>query len=282
MAFGISIPSLRFLALAAPALLLAGAAAAQESDNAALGISATPDAEPGQRLSIVVGGGAAVIPVYEGAKTFKAAPFPLIDINGLADGRIFISSLRGIGVNVIEWGDLRAGVAVGYHGGRSSHDSDQLRGLSDISGGVSATGFVSYSLKPIAFELKAQNIFGAAPGTEVTAGATWSVSPLAGMKLSIGPQVTWADRRYDRSYFGVTDDQAAAAVAAGNPLHPYSPGSGLKNVGLTATVLYQLTDHWGLAANAGLSELVSDAARDSPLTQRDLQPSAFVGLTYRF
>jgi outer membrane scaffolding protein for murein synthesis (MipA/OmpV family) len=37
-----------------------------------------------------------------------------------------------------------------------------------------------------------------------------------------------------------------------------------------------------LAAHAGLGELVGSAARHSPLTERDLQPSAFLGLTYRF
>ena len=277
----VSFSPLRLLALAAPALL-ALPAAAQDADNATLGISATPDAEPNKGISITVGGGAGVVPVYEGSKQMRAVPFPLIDIRGLADDRIFISSLRGIGVNVIDWGNLRAGLAIGYHGGRSSGDSDKLRGLSDISGGAVASGFVTYALKPFAFELKGQNIFGPAPGAEITAGATWSFSPLAGMKISVGPETTWADRRYDRSYFGVTDDQAIAATASGNPLHAYSPGAGLKDAGLSATLLYQITDHWGLAAHAGVTELVGEAARHSPLTERDIQPSAFVGFTYRF
>ena len=281
MVSGTLFSSLRLLALAAPVLLCLPAAA-QDPDNATLGISATPDAEPNKGVSVTLGGGAGVTPAYEGSKNFKAVPFPLIDIRGLADDRIFISSLRGIGVNVIDWGNLRAGVAIGYHAGRSSDDSDKLRGLSDISGGATATAFLSYTLKPFAFELKGQNIFGPEPGTEVTAGATWSFSPLAGMKISIGPETTWADRRYDRSYFGVTDDQAIAATAAGNPLHPYSPGSGLKDAGLSTTLLYQISGHWGLAAHAGVAELVGDAARRSPLTERDIQPSAFLGLTYKF
>ena len=281
MVRGVRLSSLYPLLLAAPALL-GFAAEAQDPEDVAAWTAATSDAERHRDVSVLLGAGAAVVPAYEGAKQFKAAPFPLIDIRGLADDRIFISSLRGIGVNVVDWGDLRAGFAIGYHGGRSSSDSERLRGLSDISGGVAASGFVTYSLKPVVFELKAQNIFGPAPGTEVTAGATWSFSPLAGLRISIGPEATWADRRYDRSYFGVTTDQAAAANAAGNPLSPYSPGAGLKDVGLSTTLLYQITGHWGLAAHAGIGELVGSAARHSPLTERDLQPSAFLGLTYRF
>jgi len=254
----------RFLLLAVPALL-ATSAAAEDKD-----------------ISITLGAGAGVMPAYEGSKQFKAMPFPLIDIRGLADDRIFISTQRGIGVNLLNWDDLHAGVAVNFRGGRSSHDDDRLRGLPGLSAAIAATGFVTYSLKPFTFELDGETIFGPAPGTEVTAKATWSFSPLARMKVSIGPETTWADRRYDRSYFGVSDDQAIAAAAAGNPLHPYSPGSGLKDVGLSTTVAYQITDHWGIAAHAGVTELVGAAARHSPLTERDLQPSAFLGLTYRF
>jgi len=255
---------LRFLLLATPALL-ATKAAAEDND-----------------VSIMLGAGAGVVPAYEGSKQFKAVPLPLIDIRGLADDRLFVSTLRGIGVTVLNWGDLRAGVAVNVHGGRSSHDDDRLRGLPGLSTAIAASGFVTYSLKPFTFELNGQNIFGPAPGTEVTAKASWSFSPFERLKVSIGPEATWADRRYDRSYFGVTDDQAIAATAAGNPLHPYSPGSGLKDVGLSTTAAYQITDHWGVMACAGVTELVGNAARHSPLTERDTQPSAFLGLTYRF
>jgi len=258
--------SLRFSLLAVPALLATNAAA-QEADK---------------DITVTLGAGAGVVPAYEGSKQFKAVPFPLIDIRGLADDRIFVSSQHGIGVNLLTLGDLRAGVAVSFHGGRSSHDDDRLRGLSDLSAAPVALGFITYSLKPFTFELKGENIFGPAPGTEVTASTAWSFSPFSRMKVSIGPEVTWADRRYDRSYFGVTDDQAIAAAAAGNPLHPYSPGSGLKDVGLSTTVAYQITDHWGVMAHAGVAELVGNAARHSPLTERDAQPSAFLGLTYRF
>lgn len=266
-------------------LLLGPGALAQTAgpvDNSTLGVSSTPDAEPSEALSIIVGAGPDVAPAYEGAKTFKVAPFPLVDIRGLLDDRVFISSLRGIGVNVVDLGPFRAGVAVNYQGGRTSSDSDKLRGLPDLSGGAAVSGFMTYSIKPMAFEIKAQNIFGPNPGTEVTAGANVSFSPLAGLRISAGPAVTWADSRYDKSYFGVTSYEAASATAAGNPLRAYSPGAGIKDVGLSATALYQLTDHWGLAGHVGLTELVGNAVRDSPLTQRNFQPSLAFGLTYKF
>lgn len=233
-------------------------------------------------LSITVGGGAAATPAYEGSKNFIATPLPLIDIGGLLDDRLFISTTRGIGFNVIDWDGLRAGVSVGFHQGRSSDDSPRLRGLSDISAAPTGDAFLSYSVNPLTFEVRGLRVLGPEPGTEVIAGATYSFSPTDRLKLSFGPQAIWADRRYDRSYFGVTPDQAQQATAAGNPLQPYSPGSGLKQAGLTATALYRFNAHWGLVARLDLEELTSPAARNSPLTQRDFQPSAGLGLTYRF
>ena len=67
-------------------------------------------------------------------------------------------------------------------GGRSSSDSDKLRGLSDISGGAVATGFLTYSLKPLAFELKGQNIFGSptiGDWLPMPASPNWSATPRA-------------------------------------------------------------------------------------------------------
>lgn len=233
-------------------------------------------------VSITAGGGIGAIPAYEGSKNFIATPLPLIDIGGLLDDRLFISTTRGIGFNAIDWGGLRAGVSVGFHQGRSSDDSPRLRGLSDISMAPTGGAFVSYTLKPVTFEVRGLRVFGPEPGTEIVAGATYSFSPTDRLKLSFGPQVTWADRRYDRSYFGVTSDQALQATAAGNPMQPYSPGSGLKQAGLNANALYRFNAHWGLVARLDLEELTSPAARNSPLTQRDFQPSAGLGLTYRF
>jgi len=203
MVSGTMFSSLRLLALATP-VLLALPAAAQDPDNATLGIGATPDAEPNQGISVMVGGGAGVVPTYEGSKQFKAVPLPLIDIRGLADDRIFISSLRGIGVNVIDWGDLRAGVAIGYHGGRAVEQRQRQ-----------------------------------------------------------APRPVRHQRR--RRCHGLPDLFAETArLRAERAEH------------------LRITDHWGLAAHAGLTELVGDTARHSPLTERDIQPSAFLGLTYRF
>src|SRR6266404_6112435 len=138
-------------------------------DAEAISLSDTPDAEPsvGGKTSIVVGLAAREAPVYDGSKKSKVSPFPYIDVHGLFHDRVFISDIRGLGVNVVDLGAFRAGMSFKYGEGRTSSDSPRLRGLPDIKAAAAVSGFMTYSLKPFAFELKVGRELGSQPGTEV-------------------------------------------------------------------------------------------------------------------
>src|ERR1700737_341284 len=148
-------------------------------DAEAISLSDTPDAEPsvGGKTSIVVGLAAREAPVYDGSKKNKVSPFPYIDIHGLFHDRVFISDIRGFGVNIVDQGAFRAGMSFNYGGGRKSSDSPRLQGLPDISSAASVAGFMTYSLKPFAFEFKVQREMGSQPGTEVQLGASLGMAP---------------------------------------------------------------------------------------------------------
>jgi outer membrane scaffolding protein for murein synthesis (MipA/OmpV family) len=252
-------------------------------DSEAISISTTPDAEPSLgKTSIVVGLGAELAPVYDGAKKYKVAPLPYVDIHGLLHDRLYISDIRGIGVNIVDLGAFRAGAAVNYVGGRTSSDSDRLRGLPDISGAAAVAGFMTYSLKPFAFELRVQRELGSAPATQATLGASFAIAPTRRLHLSFGTQLTWADKKFDQKFFGITPTEAAQANALGNPLSAYSPGSGLTKITATATGVYALTEHWGLVTRLSFSDLIGNPARDSPLTQRAFGASVVIGPIYKF
>jgi outer membrane scaffolding protein for murein synthesis (MipA/OmpV family) len=253
-------------------------------DSEAISLSATPDAEPHleKGTSILLGLGVLESPVYDGAKNSKASPFPYVDIHGWFHDRVYVSSVRGLGVNIVDDGPFRAGLALNYRGGRTSSDSDRLKGLPDIKGSPSIRGFVTYSLKPLTFELSVKNEFGSNPSTEVSFGTALGFVPTPRLHLSIGADLSWVDSRFTRKYFGVTPAEAAQATAEGNPLTAYTPGSGLSTVGMTATGVYALTRHWGIISRLGLSELVGSPAKDSPLTQKDLGVSFGIGAAYKF
>jgi outer membrane scaffolding protein for murein synthesis (MipA/OmpV family) len=253
-------------------------------DSEAISLSATPDAEPHLEngTSIIAGLGALVSPVYDGAKTSKASPFPYVDIHGWFHDRVYVSSVRGLGVNIVDDGPFRAGLALNYRGGRTSSDSDRLKGLPDIKGSPSIRGFVTYSLKPLTFELSVKNEFGSNPTTEVSLGTSLGFAPTARLHFSIGADLSWVDSRFSRKYFGVTPAEAAQATAEGNPLTAYTPGSGLSTIGMTATGVYALSHHWGIVSRLGLSDVIGTPAKDSPLTQRNFGVSFGIGGIYKF
>ena len=252
-------------------------------DSEAISISSTPDAEPSVGgISAVVGLAAFYSPVYDGAKKSKASPLPYVDVHGLFHDRVYISDIRGIGVNIVNLGPFRAGASINYGRGRTSSDSDRLRGLPDIKSAAAVSGFMTYTLKPFAFEFKVGRELGSTPGTEASLGASLALAPTPRWHLSIGTQLTWADRKFNQKYFGVTATDAARATSEGNSMPAYTAGSGLTNLSMTATSVYALTEHWGLVGRLGLSDLVGSSAKDSPLTQRTFAPSVAIGAIYKF
>src|ERR1700738_2437322 len=124
-------------------------------DAAAISLSDTPDAEPsvGGKTSIVIGAAARVAPVYEGSKKTKVSPFPYIDIHGLFHDRVFISDIRGLGINIVDTGAFRTGVAFNDRGGRTSADIPRLRGLPDIGSAASLGGFLTLSVEALPFRV---------------------------------------------------------------------------------------------------------------------------------
>jgi outer membrane protein len=97
--------------------------------------------------------------------------------------------------------------------------------------------------------------------------------------FSIGPRLSWADKEYQRAYFGVTP-----AMSAATGLAAFDPGSGLRGVGGATSLSYQFTPQWGIQAYGRYERLVGDAGR-SPLIRtygsRD-QFSAGLALSFTF
>jgi outer membrane protein len=253
-------------------------------DAEAISLSDTPDAEPsvGGKTSIVVGLAARYAPVYDGSKKSKVSPFPYVDVHGLFHDRVFISDIRGIGVNIVDLGAFRAGMSFNYGGGRTSSDSPRLQGLPDIKAAAAVSGFMTYSLKPFAFELKVGRELGSQPGTEVQLGASVGMAPTPRWHVSVGTQLNWHDSKFNQKYFGITPAEAAQASASGNLLTAYDPKSSLGTFGMTATSVYALTEHWGLVTRLGFRDLIGSAVKDSPLTERTFGVDFALGAIYKF
>jgi outer membrane protein len=97
--------------------------------------------------------------------------------------------------------------------------------------------------------------------------------------FSAGPRVTFTNSRYQREFFGVSDERSLITG-----LDEFDPDGGLQSIGATSGVNMQLTGPFGLFGFARYERLVGDAGK-SPIV-RELgsrsQVSAGVGVTYTF
>ena len=116
---------------------------------------------------------------------------------------------------------------------------------------------------------------GGSEGLTATIGASVSQKVdqfILGAELS----ATWADGKHMKSYFGVTSAQSARSG-----LRRYDAKAGFKRIDASASVSYLLTENWAITGMGGVGFLIGDA-KDSPLSKKDIQPFAMIGMSYTF
>lgn len=247
------------------------------------GVVMRPLAGPPPEWETVIGGGFVVMPAYEGSHTYRPLPAPEIDIRyyDLA----FISSGDGIGVNLLHGQNYRAGVAISYDVGRQHDYSSRLAGTGNISPTPEMKLFAEAYFKPFGDALPlpiavTSDVRQAAIGHQGMIGDLGVYMPIAGNKtfdVFIGPSVTFADREYMQSYFGISAAQAAPQSA----FAPYTAHGGLKDASFGVSADYRFTDHWALHGDLGFERLM-DSAGNSPIVEARSQLGTAVTLGYTF
>lgn len=261
--------------------LQAGAAEPYDNESAA----ATPSAANvderrfgriRQKLSdwnVMVATGAMYQPKYEGSDEFELVPFPMVSAT---IGRLTISP-GGLDVDVLEANGFKVLVKGGYDmaGGREEDDSPHLKGLGDIDAGAAVGTKVSYETGPVELYASVDKTIGGSEGLLGVVGANVS-HHFNGFILSGGASATFADENYMQTYFGVT-----AVQSARSGLRQYEAGAGLKRYDIEASVTYMATENWLIRGQVGVGFLAGDA-RNSPIVQKDVQPSGMLFVGYRF
>jgi outer membrane scaffolding protein for murein synthesis (MipA/OmpV family) len=228
--------------------------------------------EQAQEWNMVVGAGFMVEPKFEGADDFEITPVPLF----MADFGPYVSlDTEGLTINAFEYDDFSVKARVGYDFGRDSDDDNHLDGLGDIGAGAVLGLDLAYELGPVEFEVALDKTIGGADGFTAEFGAAYSVE-LDAFEFSIGPSFTWADSNAMESYFGVSDRQSRRSG-----LSRFDADAGIKRVDLELTALYMIDDHWLVRGEVEFGYLTGDAA-DSPVSQRNFQPSAMFVVGYKF
>lgn len=254
------------------AAIPAGRAAAQEPATPAKG-----------DWAVSAGVGAQYKPDYEGSDDYTIDPVPMLsityrDIVFLRGATLGANALtiKGPGPN----DRLRIGPLVRYRGGRDQDDNDALRGLGNVDTSVEVGGFVRYSVARWSLGLTAaQDVAGGHEGMLVEASGGYAMPLAKDLHANFGVSTTWASDDYMRSFFGISAAQAARSGRA-----QYDAGAGIKDVGLSLGIEYDLTEHWGIGGSLGYKRLLGDAA-DSPIVAQDGSSNQFstgLLLKYRF
>jgi outer membrane scaffolding protein for murein synthesis (MipA/OmpV family) len=244
------------------------------------GVVMMPLAGPPPEWQTVLGGGLAVLPTYEGSHTYHLTAAPEIDIRyyDLA----FISSGDGIGINLLRGQTYRAGVAISYDGGREHNYGSRLAGTGNVDPTPELKLFAEAYFKPFGDALIAVTADARqAPfGHQGMIGDLGLYVPIAGNKtfdVFVGPSVTFADREYMQSYFGITAPHAAPQSI----FAPYEAHGGLKDASFGVSADYRFTDHWAIHGDIAFERLMASAG-NSPLVQEKNQLGSALTIAYTF
>lgn len=229
-----------------------------------------------------VGAGAISQPLYPGSGERETDAVPIVSANY---GRFFIGGVpgagipAGIGAFLVRETNWKLGVGIGGNLSkpREESDSPRLRGLGDIDRTVLGSVFGSYDDKW--FSVRAgvlSDIGGNDQGTRVSLDLEGKYNVTDQLALSAGPGLTWADKKYTQTFFGIS-----AAQSASSGLGSYTASSGLNTIRFSVGADYRLTPRWGIGARITAASLRGDAA-DSPITEKKAQNSFALFAAYRF
>jgi MipA family protein len=192
----------------------------------------------------------------------------------------FAQDPRGPGASAEIFSDdrLRAGVALRIDRGRNSSSIDGLENLPDVEATVRGRGYASYALTQrwTVAGAVSPDLLGRGGGTVATLDATYRRPLAPASEWYVGAGVNLASAGYMSSYYGVSDETAAATGRTAYATGP-GPTAARAAIGFTSA----LSSRWIIFGGAGVTRLLGYAA-GSPLTERQTTVSASLGIAYRW
>ncbi|MCC2954579.1 MipA/OmpV family protein [Massilia sp. IC2-477] len=273
------------------------------SGSAASAQTPTTNPMPDGSRDMYAGLGVVSAPRYEGADSRKTSVLPVLQVQW--SNGVFISGMSA-GMHLsssptVEYGPLLAvhprrtesgtgGRVGGVEAGPSStlaptkvletfRSDNPLAGMDEIKARPEAGAFFNYYLAP-EWRLTSSVLAGAGNDRNGVRGEI-GVQRLA-MQLaphhtvSVSAGVSFANRAYQQSYFGVS---AREAATTGH--RSYRPDGGVKDVRIGARWNWALSPSWMLTSSVQATRLAGDARR-SPLVERPTNVTVSTAFAYRF
>uniref|UniRef100_A0A9E7ZRF1 MipA/OmpV family protein n=1 Tax=Bosea sp. NBC_00436 TaxID=2969620 RepID=A0A9E7ZRF1_9HYPH len=224
--------------------------------------------------SLSLGAQAGFGPRYEGGRAMNFQPLPLVSLGRSGVGPAFTSQNDNPGFGLFDDGVIRAG-PVGKLLFERNGSTDHLRGLKSVPWGGEAGVFVElYPVSWMRLRTEVRHGIGAHHGVvaDLAADAFHDFAP--NWRISGGPRLSLASRSYYQAYYGVS---LGEAITSG--LSPYSPGGGLKSIGVGGALTWKTTDKITTSAFAEYSRLMGPAAQSSLVRERGSRDQLMLGLS---
>jgi outer membrane protein len=230
--------------------------------------------------TVMIGAEGQYRPAFEGASHGTFSPVPIFSIRRAGSVDQFRSPRDNASIALIDFGDLRAGLAGKYVSPRKASSYSELNGLGDIKAAFEFGGFIEYF--PVDwFRLRNETRegFGGHQGVVSDFSADFIVPVTRAITVSAGPRFTWESTKAVSPYFSI---DAAQAMATGLPV--FNANGGAHSAGAGAQVKYRIDPQWEVHSFVEYDRLLGDAAKSPLVTARGSvnQTTVGVGASYSF
>lgn len=229
-----------------------------------------PTAVLAEEGGVVIGGGFSFSQTYEGSKDTETKAIPFISF-GL--GRFTIGPDK-VSYRVME-GQTSLKFSLGYGGERDADDLS-VGGFSDIDNSALIGMTFAHDFGDAHAYADLNRYLSESEGASLTIGAGVRQQVQFDLILTADASLTYSNRDYMQSYFGVSD-----ATAFRSGLDPYSAGSGFRRMDVKVGATYLASESVSINGILGLGYLLGDA-NDSPVVEDTTPVSLATFVTYRF
>jgi outer membrane scaffolding protein for murein synthesis (MipA/OmpV family) len=237
--------------------------------------SAAGATSPAGNWTLTLGALGIVRPAYEGSDAYLFGAAPIFDLRfrDLA----FASVRDGIGINVVREDWLKLAPVIRYRCGRDQDDNRALQGLGDVNGTIEGGVLATVGPGPVQLRLEAvQGLNGDGhKGFLARADLTYGMPVGRDIFVAGGPSVTYADRRFSQTYFGIDADQARRSG-----YRVYDANAGFKDIGFGVNANWRFWRSFSVVGVAEVKQLLGDVA-DSPIVKDETQGFVGLGITWR-
>lgn len=212
---------------------------------------------------------AQVAPSYEGGKHYSLFPGGSLAVTRPWEFDAYTAPDDAASFALVHTRRFSFGVAASIRENRG--DDGELQGMRNIGWSFESGGFMNvWPTRWMRIHVEGLKGLAGESGIEVNSGVDVVAHPKY-WNLSMGPRFSWADQRFNGTYFGVAPGEAAASPFG---IRSFNPGAGPKYAGLDANAEYKWRPRWRLTFDVSYHRLLGHDA-DSPLVRQLGSPDQF-------